>query len=45
MIDQFMTDERINGFSRVGVMSDMNVAFDATIQMTGSLMVLFTKIL
>jgi potassium/chloride transporter 4/5/6 len=36
MIQQFLAQERINGFTRVGVVTDINVAFDTTVQMSGT---------
>lgn len=35
MIEQFLAQERINGFTRVGVVTDINVAFATTVQMSG----------
>lgn len=34
-IEEFMDKENINGFTKVGVVAEMNSAFEATIQMSG----------
>lgn len=35
MLDNFMVKELVDGFTRIGVVSDMQVAFESTIQMSG----------
>jgi potassium/chloride transporter 4/5/6 len=35
MLDNFMLKELVDGFTRIGVVSDMQVAFESTIQMSG----------